>query len=126
MFEALVAAIYLDGGWNAVNDFLKPIIQQSVEQTLNDKIAHNFKSELQQLVQKRFGIPPQYKLVDQNGPDHMKWFCMTAYIGKRHFTPAWGRNKKKAEQRAAANALAEIQGDDPPFGKPDSWDDPDD
>lgn len=126
VFEALVAAIYLDGGWSSVNEFLKPVIIDGVDQTLNSQVALNYKSELQQLVQKRFGIPPQYQLIEANGPDHMKWFCMAAYIGKRHFTPAWGRNKKKAEQRAAANALAEIRGEDPPFGKPESWDEPDD
>ena len=126
MFEALVAAIYLDGDWSSVNAFLTPFVTKEVEQTLNSQLALNHKSELQQLSQKRFGVPPQYQMIEANGPDHMKWFCMAAFVGKRRFTPAWGRNKKKAEQRAAANALAEIRGEDPPFDKPESWDDPDD
>jgi ribonuclease-3 len=54
-------------------------------------------------------------LLNECGPDHNKLFCVTAVVAKQEFTPAWGANKKEAEQRAAANALAEIEGREPPF-----------
>ena len=74
----------------------------------------NYKSELQQFAQKKFGVPPTYQLLSDRGPDHEKWFQVTARLGKQEFTPAWGKNKKEAEQKAAANALAEIEGETPP------------
>jgi len=82
---------------------------------LSGGLEVNYKSDLQQYAQKRFGLPPNYHLLDDRGPDHDKWFKVSAQIDKRTFGPAWGKNKKEAEQRAAANALAAIQGKTIPF-----------
>jgi ribonuclease-3 len=54
-------------------------------------------------------------LLDEKGPDHSKCFKISAQIGRSLFQAAWGRNKKEAEQRAARNALAEINGEAVPF-----------
>jgi ribonuclease-3 len=48
-------------------------------------------------------------VVEEAGPDHSKSFHVSAQIGQRRYQPAWGRNKKEAEQRAASNALSELQ-----------------
>jgi ribonuclease-3 len=69
----------------------------------------NHKSLLQQLAQRDFGITPTYEVVEEAGPDHSKSFHVSAQIGPRRYQPAWGRNKKEAEQRAASNALSELQ-----------------
>lgn len=114
-FESIVAAIYLDGGLESVKAFLMPFIEQQVSAAVAGGLEINYKSELQQYAQKRFGLPPNYKLLNDRGPDHDKWFQVAAQIDKRAFDPAWGKNKKEAEQRAAANALAEIQGKESPF-----------
>ena len=114
-FESIVCAIYLDGGWEAVRNFLLPIIMEQVDATIAGDTPTNYKSELQQYAQKRFGLPPNYHLLGNKGPDHDKSFMVSAQVGKRQFTPAWGKNKKEAEQRAAANALAEINGDFSPY-----------
>lgn len=114
-FESIVAAIYLDGGLPAAKKFLTPFIERQVNAALNGGLEVNYKSELQQYAQKRFGFPPNYKLLGDKGPDHDKWFRISAQIDKRSFSPAWGRNKKEAEQRAAANALAQIDGKPAPF-----------
>jgi ribonuclease-3 len=114
-FEALLGAIYLDGGMAAAKDFLLPFVEELVQMTLDENAESNFKSDLQQYAQKRDGLPPAYQLLGDRGPDHEKWFMVAATIGKRKFAPAWGRNKKEAEQRAAANALAEIHGNDLPY-----------
>ena len=62
-----------------------------------------------------YGETPQYELLDEKGPDHSKCFKIAAVIGKYRHAAAWGRNKKEAEQKAAMNALAEINGDEVPY-----------
>src|SRR5262249_9204970 len=62
-----------------------------------------------------FGETPGYLLLDEKGPDHSKCFKISARIGTRNYAPAWGRNKKEAEQRAALNALCQLAGDPLPF-----------
>jgi len=114
-FESIVAAIYLDGGWDAAKAFLLPLIERHAQSAVEGGLEINYKSELQQYSQKRYGLPPRYILVDDEGPDHDKSFRISAVIGKREFSPAWGKNKKQAEQHAAANALALINGDEEPF-----------
>ena len=114
-FESIVAAIYLDGGWCAVKEFLIPLMEKQVAAAIQGNLDVNYKSELQQYAQKRFGLPPNYKLLADRGPDHDKWFLIAAQIEKKIFPSAWGQNKKEAEQRAAANALASIKGIEIPF-----------
>ena len=69
----------------------------------------NYKSQLQQFAQREFGSTPTYQLLDEKGPDHSKCFKISAQIGRDRYQPAWGRNKKEAEQRAARNALERDQ-----------------
>jgi len=114
-FESIVAAIYLDGGMDALKSVLLPLVIPKVEATIDGALEINYKAELQQYSQKRYGLPPAYELVDSQGPDHEKWFKMSAKVNKKTFQAAWGKNKKQAEQRAAANALAEMAGDEPPY-----------
>ena len=120
VFESIVAAIYLDGGLDKVKEFLIPIMEKQVEASIQGDLEINYKSELQQYAQKRFGMPPHYRLLDDRGPDHDKWFKVSAQVSKKEYLPAWGKNKKEAEQRAAANALAEIQGEDAPYDSDDT------
>ena len=75
----------------------------------------NFKSMLQQLAQREYGTTPTYQLLDEKGPDHSKCFKISAQIGRNRYQPAWGRNKKEAEQRAARNALSELGGEPVPY-----------
>ncbi len=114
-FEATLAAIYLDGGMAAAQIFLLPFVEKHVASAIAGGLEINYKSALQQYSQKRFGIPPNYQVLGSTGPDHDKMFQVTAQVLKRCFEPAWGKNKKEAEQRAAANALAAIDGLTPPF-----------
>ena len=80
-------------------------------------LGGNYKSELQQLSQRQFGGTPVYHLIDEQGPDHSKCFRIAAQVSGQRYSPAWGRNKKEAEQRAACNALSEMRDEDPPFGE---------
>jgi ribonuclease-3 len=116
VFESLVAAIYLDGGLTAAQEFILRHLRPEIEREAAGAQGSNFKSMLQQLAQREFGATPRYDVLDEQGPDHHKCFKVAAVIGKRPYAGAWGRNKKEAEQKAAMNALAQINGAPIPFG----------
>ena len=107
-FEALVAAIFLDGGYDAAKEFLMEFLEPYMEEVAEQALASNSKSELQQVAQKSYGGVPRYVILDEQGPDHDKCFKITADVEGHRFPPAWGRNKKEAELKAALNALAAI------------------
>jgi ribonuclease III len=115
VFESLVAAIYLDGGNEASRKFIEELLGPEIELAAMGELGGNFKSLLQQYAQREFSITPTYQLLDEKGPDHRKCFKMAAQIGSNLYPPAWGRNKKEAEQRAACNALAELNGEPAQF-----------
>lgn len=115
VFESLIAAMYLDGGNEAVTRFVHACIGPEIELTASGELGGNYKSLLQQLAQREFASTPVYQLLDEKGPDHRKVFKVAAVVRGRHYAAAWGRNKKEAEQRAACNALDEINGESPQF-----------
>jgi ribonuclease III len=115
VFESLVAAIYLDGGNDASQRFIQQYLGPEIELAAAGDMGGNYKSLLQQLAQREFSNSPVYVLLDEKGPDHRKCFKVAAQIGSNRYQAAWGRNKKEAEQRAACNALAEINGESPQF-----------
>jgi ribonuclease-3 len=115
LFEALIAAIYLDGGLEASRQFIETHVFPEVDAAAAGDLEGNFKSQLQQYAQRERGATPVYKLLDEKGPDHSKCFKIAAHLAGDEYHAAWGRNKKEAEQRAACNALAEINEIAPPF-----------
>ena len=115
VFESLVAAMYLDGGDAPARAFIREHIGPEIEAAAGGDHGGNFKSMLQQLAQREYGTTPTYQLLDEKGPDHSKCFKISAQIGRNRYQPAWGRNKKEAEQRAARNALSELGGEPVPY-----------
>jgi len=115
VFESLVAGIYLDGGLEAARRFILRFIGPEIEQVAEGAHGGNFKSLLQQEAQREFSETPLYKLLDEKGPDHSKCFKIAAVVGRYRYPAAWGRNKKEAEQKAAMNALAQINGEPIPY-----------
>jgi len=115
VFESVVAAIYLDAGLDAVRIRLRKWLAAEVAAAVEDQNSGNYKSTLQQYAQRECSSTPIYKLVSESGPDHCKKFQVAAVINNEQFHPAWGNNKKDAEQNAAANALAMLQKEPPPF-----------
>jgi ribonuclease-3 len=115
VFESLIAAVYLDGGMEAARRFILPHIEAEIDLAVAGRGGVNYKSNLQQVAQRQFGETPTYLLLDEKGPDHSKCFKISAQIGRQRYAPAWGRNKKDAEQRAAMNALSELTGEPIPF-----------
>jgi ribonuclease-3 len=115
VFESIVGAIYLDGGFDPARTFVLRHIAEPVQRAAGSETGVNFKSLLQQLAQRTLGDTPIYRVLDEQGPDHSKCFKVAAVVGSRSFASAWGPAKKEAEQRAAANAMAELQGEDLPY-----------
>jgi ribonuclease-3 len=113
VFESIVAAMFLDGGETPAREFIAAHLEGEIESAASGEVGGNYKSLLQQYSQREWGSTPVYQLTDEKGPDHSKCFQVAAEIGDRRYTPAWGKNKKEAEQRAAFNALAELTGRPP-------------
>jgi ribonuclease-3 len=108
LLEAVIAAIYLDGGFDAARDFILRVFNPLIEQADKEQAQGNYKSLLQQYAQERYNRMPVYILLDEKGPDHDKCFESEVVIAERHFSSAWGTNKKEAEQKAAFKALVEL------------------
>jgi len=108
LFEALIASIYQDGGFEAARKFLLRCYKPLIDQADANHSQGNYKSVLQQYAQKHFNTTPTYELLDEKGPDHNKCFESVVSINGKHFRSAWGTNKKDAEQKASYSALVEL------------------
>jgi ribonuclease-3 len=108
LLEAIIAAVYIDGGFAAVKGFVRPLVEPLIDQAADSGHQQNFKSLLQQHVQQEMASTPCYRVLDEKGPDHAKCFKVAVEISGRRFTPSWGQSKKRAEQSAALLALCEL------------------
>lgn len=108
VYEAVVAAIYLDGGFEAAKTFVLRTMSSKIDAIASSNHQQNYKAVLQQHAQKILGATPIYELLDEKGPDHSKCFEVCVSVDGRRFTSAWGPNKKQAEQKAALMALEEL------------------
>jgi len=108
LLEAIIAVIYIDGGSDAAGSFILRTFASLIDQADAEQSQGNFKSLLQQYAQQQLDATPVYELLDEKGPDHNKCFESHVVIAERHFTSAWGANRKEAEQKAAFNALVEL------------------
>src|SRR3954470_17117687 len=108
VYESIVAAIYLDGGFDIVKDYVLRTMRPKIDDISANINQQNYKVVLQQHAQKLLGATPIYELLDEKGPDHSKCFEVCVTIDGRRFTSAWGPNKKMAEQKADLLALEEL------------------
>ena len=99
--EAVLGAVYLDGGLHPAEKLIIPWLESQVPGNLD--IDH--KSLLQEIIQKTHKRPPDYELMSETGPEHEKLFTVRAYLGKKTLGLGSGKNKKEAQQAAAKNAL---------------------
>jgi len=114
-FEALVAAVYLDGGFDAAREMVERLLAQRIE-NVEFKGFYDFKTRLQETAQARLKATPTYRVVSELGPDHDKRFVVAVTIGDEEWARAVGKSKKEAEQMAAAEAHFRLEGSD--LGKP--------
>jgi ribonuclease-3 len=108
VYESIVAAIYLDGGFEVVKEYVLRTMTPKVDAIASNSHHQNYKAVLQQHAQKILGATPIYELLDEKGPDHSKCFEVCVTVDGRRFTSAWGPNKKMAEQKAALLALEDL------------------
>lgn len=108
VYESIVAALYLDGGFEVVKQYVLRTMTPKLEEIASNSHQQNYKAVLQQYAQKMLGATPIYELLDEKGPDHSKCFEVCVTVDGRRFTSAWGPNKKMAEQKAALLALEDL------------------
>jgi len=104
-FEALIAAIYLDGGLDEAKRFVLPFIEANMDAAISGKLFKDFKTTLQEIVQKNKGEHLEYVLLKAEGPDHCRKFSVAVMLNSNCIGEGVGNSKKEAEQHAAEQAL---------------------
>lgn len=105
--EALIAAIYLDAGFEKAKEFILDNLGEVISSTIDGNIFRDYKTILQEIIQSKNG-KISYNLVEEKGPDHNKTFEMEVRTGHKILGVGIGRNKKEAEKEAAKNALVRM------------------
>lgn len=105
-YEAVVGAIYLDQGYNAVQNFISKTLLVKTEDIIRQGLYKDAKSFVQEKSQDINGLTPAYKVIDEEGPDHDKRFRVGIYFGEELIAEGNGKSKQEAETDAAKNALA--------------------
>ncbi|MEK6579778.1 MAG: putative dsRNA-binding protein, partial [Bdellovibrionota bacterium] len=107
-FEALIAAIYLDGGFHAVYPVVRHLFAPLFEEEREWVTFYDHKTQLQEMVQARWKITPSYHLRHTHGPDHAKTFEVEVRMKGKVLAVASGSSKKDAEQAAAKAAIENV------------------
>jgi ribonuclease-3 len=116
-YEAVVAAVFLDGGLQAAHGFVeRSLLEAAVPMQMDQLGEPDHKSRLQEMIQARGWATPEYKVIAETGPDHRKVFEVEVRVGARASAFGTGLNKKEAEQAAARGVIAQLSQE---FSKPD-------
>jgi ribonuclease-3 len=107
--EALVGAIYLDLGLDAAQGFVASFLLSDYDTITQSEEFQDYKSQLQECVQREFGCVPRYEITDSFGPDHDKTFLVVVVVGDHRLGEGAGSRVKSAENRAARTALERIR-----------------
>ncbi len=107
-FEALIAAIYLDGGFNAVYPVVRHLFAPLFSEEQDLMSFYDHKTQLQEIVQARHKVTPSYHLIQTHGPDHAKTFEVEVRMNGKILAMATGSSKKEAEQNAARAAIQSV------------------
>jgi ribonuclease-3 len=107
-FEALVGAIYLEGGLEAVSGFMEPRLARAMATIFEDESLLDPRSQLQVWAQAEVGLTPRYRTVESYGPDHAREFVVEVTVGDEVRGRGLGKSKQEAAQQAATDALSRI------------------
>lgn len=110
-FEAVIGALYLDKGMEAVGSFMEVFLEDSIEEVLNEHRLVDARSRLQIWAQARFGETPRYETIGMTGPDHARVFEIKVTLGNGISGIGRGRSKQEAAQHAAADLLDSVGSD---------------
>ncbi len=106
--EALIGALYLDGGYDKAKEFISGFITPKITIVIKEGLYRDAKSWLQEIVQEKDKVTPMYKVLGEKGPDHEKEFSVGVYIGDKLLAEGAGASKQEAERNAAEHALEKI------------------
>lgn len=107
-FESLVGAIYLDGNYKQVKEFIERFVMPHLEEVIEKGLYRDAKSLLQEKTQADLKLTPAYKVLEEVGPDHKKLFTVGVYFGDKLITTGKGLSKQDAEVEAAKKALQNL------------------
>ena len=108
VFEAVIGAVYLDRGWESARDYVCTQLIPEIGNVQPAQVRRDYKTTLQEHVQKDRHMSVAYELVGESGPDHDKRFTTRVLVGGETLGEGTGPSKKKAEQQAAAHALSKL------------------
>ena len=109
VFEALLAAVYLEHGYAKVSSYIKTLFRPLIDESLTEPVHFDCKPRLQELAQRVFREPPLYRLVDEEGPPHKKVFRIEVVVAGEVLGVGVAGKKKEAEQLAAGAALKKLE-----------------
>ncbi|HLW22600.1 MAG TPA: ribonuclease III [Sphaerochaetaceae bacterium] len=109
--EAIFGAYFLDSGFKATTELVQHLLVPEIQIVLANKHRKDYKTLLQEYVQKRYKTYPKYEVVKKTGPEHDNTFWVRVVVQKKVFGPAAGNNKKEGEQAAAKLAYDQLVGD---------------
>ena len=112
-FEAIMAALYLDQGFEAVSAYFEKMIESMAPVVINENLDRDPKSQLQEWSQAHRALTPRYKVVAAEGPDHAKIFTVEVWLGDEVAAVGSGSSKQVAEQMAARTALSNFAAPQP-------------
>ncbi|MDZ4299592.1 MAG: ribonuclease III [Candidatus Sungbacteria bacterium] len=104
-FEAIVGALYLDGGYAAAKEFIRRVVLSRTDEVVSKKLYKDPKSLFQEEAQERASTTPTYEVVREWGPDHDKHFVVGVYLGKELIAEGEGPSKQIAQEEAARLGL---------------------
>jgi ribonuclease-3 len=107
--EAVVAAVYLDGGYEAAREVVRALFQGHLGLQAGDIITQDYKTSLQEYAQKWLKVSPEYKLVGETGPAHNRFFEVEVWVAGTSLGRGQGQSKKQAAQEAAHQALRALE-----------------
>ena len=113
--EALFAAIYIDGGAEEAQRVILSLLSDKIEEAVRERDVKDYKTLLQELVQRDAAFSPLYHLIKEEGPDHNKVFTVSVSLEGKMLGTGTGKTKKEAEKRAAREALSRIGQKDNPL-----------
>lgn len=108
-FEAILAAIYLDGGLKKAKDFTLRNLEGKIEALIRRDLLFDFKTRFQEVVQEKFGVLPKYRIHKEEGPEHMKTFEVKVSVKNDFYGAGKGKSKKEAAQKAAEVGLEKLK-----------------
>jgi ribonuclease-3 len=109
-FEALIAAIFIDQGFDRAYSFvLDHLFKDVLDAIVSSNSYSSSKSRLQELIQSKYKVTPTYTVIDQQGPEHDRIFSVSVGVNEDVLAQGTGKTKKEAEEHAALNALEKVQ-----------------